>query len=113
MRAAVRTLSDRRHSMSFQAPDVSAQPLAQLVSLKGKRAVVTGAARGLGYAIARRLAEAGADVALGDRDETGAARAAEAIEKDFLRRASGGPLDVASSASVASFAERAVNMLGG
>jgi len=99
--------------MSFQAPDVSAQPLAQLVSLKGKRAVVTGAARGLGYAIARRLAEAGADVALGDRDETGAARAAEAIEKDFLRRASGGPLDVASSTSVASFAERAVNMLGG
>jgi NAD(P)-dependent dehydrogenase (short-subunit alcohol dehydrogenase family) len=99
--------------MSFHAPDVSAQSLAQLASLKGKRAVVTGAARGLGYAIARRLAEAGANVALGDRDETGAARGAEAIEKDFLRRSVSGPLDVADGSSVASFAERAVNALGG
>lgn len=99
--------------MSFPALDVSAHPLAQLISLKGRRAVITGAARGLGYAIARRLAEAGADVALGDRDETGAARAAEAIEKDFLRRSVSGPLDVANGSSVSGFAERAVNGLGG
>ena len=99
--------------MAFAAPDVSARTLAQLVSLKGRRAVVTGAARGLGYAIARRLAEAGANVALGDRDETGVLRAAEALEKDFLRRAVSGPLDVASAGSVAGFADHAVRQLGG
>src|SRR5271169_3670589 len=38
--------------------------------LLGKIALVTGAARGLGRAIALALAEAGADVALGLRDRT-------------------------------------------
>jgi NAD(P)-dependent dehydrogenase (short-subunit alcohol dehydrogenase family) len=36
--------------------------------LKGRVALVTGAARGLGNAIAKALANAGADVALGLRD---------------------------------------------
>jgi len=40
----------------------------QAFDLTGKRALVTGAARGLGHAIALALAEAGADVALGLRD---------------------------------------------
>src|SRR5713226_1603573 len=38
--------------------------------LKGQVALVTGAARGLGNAISRALADAGADVALGLRDVT-------------------------------------------
>ena len=37
--------------------------------LKGKVALVTGSGRGLGYAIAHRLAELGSDVALHDRSE--------------------------------------------
>jgi 2-deoxy-D-gluconate 3-dehydrogenase len=44
-----------------------AQPdLAALVDLRGKAALVTGAAQGFGYACARRLAEAGAGVVLAD-----------------------------------------------
>jgi 3-oxoacyl-[acyl-carrier protein] reductase len=39
-------------------------------SLEGQVAIVTGGARGIGYATARRLAQAGARVALFDRDET-------------------------------------------
>ena len=35
-------------------------PLNELISLAGKKALVTGGAMGIGYAIAYRLAEAGA-----------------------------------------------------
>lgn len=50
-----------------------------MLRLEGKKALVTGAAQGLGEAIARHLAIAGAQVLLTDRDEEGAARAATAI----------------------------------
>ena len=43
--------------------------LAGLISLEQKRAVVTGGARGIGLAIAYRLAEAGATVGIVDMDE--------------------------------------------
>ena len=45
--------------------------MAQQIDLAGRRAVVTGAAVGIGAAIAGRLAEAGADVLLTDVDEQG------------------------------------------
>jgi len=49
-------------------PDVSARSLLDLFSLEGRTALVTGGARGIGEAIARRLLEAGATVALADLD---------------------------------------------
>jgi 2-dehydro-3-deoxy-D-gluconate 5-dehydrogenase len=45
----------------------SLPPLAALLDLTGRAAVVTGAAQGFGFACTRRLAEAGATVVLGDR----------------------------------------------
>jgi len=50
------------------------KPLSELISLRGKRALITGSAVGIGKAIAYRFAEAGADLELLD------------INKDGLRR---------------------------
>lgn len=44
-------------------------PIGELVNLTGKKALITGAARGIGYAIAYRLAEAGATVTLVDLNQ--------------------------------------------
>ncbi|MGZ4851393.1 MAG: SDR family NAD(P)-dependent oxidoreductase [Candidatus Bathyarchaeia archaeon] len=45
------------------------KPLSELVSLRGKTALITGAASGIGKAMAYRFAEAGADLELIDIDE--------------------------------------------
>lgn len=56
-----------------------------MTQLEGRIAIVTGAARGIGRAIARGLAEAGARVVVTDVHEDEAADAAQAIEKDGAR----------------------------
>ncbi|GIW05542.1 MAG: 2-deoxy-D-gluconate 3-dehydrogenase [Dehalococcoidia bacterium] len=53
--------------------------LAELFSLAGKSAVVTGGAKGIGQAIAMRFAEAGARVLITDIDEPAVRGTAEAI----------------------------------
>jgi gluconate 5-dehydrogenase len=70
-----------------------------LFGLGGKRALVTGASRGLGLAFADTLSQAGAHVVLAGRNEANLARAAEAL------RQRGGDvshvvLDVTDTASV-------------
>jgi NAD(P)-dependent dehydrogenase (short-subunit alcohol dehydrogenase family) len=50
-----------------------------LIDLSGRRAVVTGAAMGIGAAIAARLAECGADVVLADIADVGEQTAAEIV----------------------------------
>lgn len=57
--------------------------LTDLVSLSGKRALVTGGSKGIGAACARRLAEAGAHVTIADMDPAGA-DAAAAMGADFV-----------------------------
>lgn len=92
-------------------PDVSDRSIAQLVSLEGKVAAVTGGAKGIGLAIARRLAEAGADVMIGDIDKEGAEAAAEEV-LTFGHRAVGAELDAADEASIIDFADRTRLELG-
>ncbi len=63
-------------------PDTAHVPLDRALDLSGKTAIVTGASRGIGAAIAERLAQAGAHVVVGFREQADAADAIVAgIEK--------------------------------
>ncbi len=80
------------------------------INLQARKAVVTGGASGLGYAIARRLLRSGADVALWDLQEEALARAA-------LELAPEGPVktvvvNVADHAAVNAAVARSVELLG-
>ncbi|MDP1740369.1 MAG: SDR family NAD(P)-dependent oxidoreductase [Polaromonas sp.] len=66
------------------------------LDFKGRHAVVTGGATGLGYAIAQRLLASGGSVTLWDRDEGAAKKAATALGP----RASAVTVDVSQHASV-------------
>lgn len=99
--------------MSGAFADVSAVALADLLSLHGRRAVVTGGAQGLGLAIARRLAEAGAQVAIADLDLDRAASAAAGIAEARGASTVGVRMDVSDSASVESATSRVVAEFGG
>jgi NAD(P)-dependent dehydrogenase (short-subunit alcohol dehydrogenase family) len=99
--------------VSYPFADVSDRRISELLSLDGRRAVVTGGAQGLGRAIAERLAEAGASVAIADLDIGKADAAAAAIIERFATPAIGIGMDVASSVSVEAGADRAVESLGG
>ena len=56
-----------------------------LFDLSGKTALITGSGQGLGFAIARGLAQAGAAIALNGRDEKKLAAAAEILRAEEAR----------------------------
>ena len=55
-----------------------------LLDMKGRHAVITGAATGLGLAIAQRMLASGARVTIWDRDATGMVKAAEQLRQGQL-----------------------------
>src|SRR5262245_13579856 len=70
-------------------------------------ALVTGAARGIGLGIARRLVSLGWDVAISDRDAAAGRDAAKSIGARFFA------CDVSSEASVRTCVRRAAKAMGG
>ena len=76
------------------------------LSLSGRRALVTGAARGIGLACAEALAEAGTHVILADLDGQAATRAAETLAAQG-HDTGAMALDVTDSAAVDAAAEAA------
>lgn len=81
--------------------------------LDGKVALVTGAARGIGRATARRLLEEGAHVVIADIDESALHLAEKELAEAFEGRCFGVRMDVADEAQVASAFEEAVLRFGG
>jgi len=99
--------------MPYPFSDVSGASIAELMSLAGRRAVVTGGAQGLGKAIAARLAEAGADVLIVDINEEPARVAAAELAEKYGVTAIGTRADVSDTASVTAAADLAIAELGG
>jgi NAD(P)-dependent dehydrogenase (short-subunit alcohol dehydrogenase family) len=94
-------------------PDITETPLEQLFSLKGRRAVVTGGAWGLGRATVRRLAQAGASVVIADLDAEKGQESASDLSAETGGRVLFTPVDVADGASVDAAANFAASELGG
>jgi 3-oxoacyl-[acyl-carrier protein] reductase len=83
------------------------------LGLEGRRALVTGGSRGIGRAVALRLASAGAGVAIGYRRDTDAALAVVAEIRGAGGRAEAIAADVADPRGAVSLVEAAVGWLGG
>ncbi len=79
----------------------------------GRVAVITGAARGIGFGIATRLAEEGASVAVVDLDESAAAAAAGRLPLTDGASAIGVGADVSRAEDADRAVARAVEELGG
>ncbi|HYC03530.1 MAG TPA: SDR family NAD(P)-dependent oxidoreductase [Azospirillaceae bacterium] len=77
--------------------------MAERMRLKGRTAVITGAASGIGRALAVSLAKRGCDLALSDLNEAGLAETARLAGSGV--RVSSHRLDVADRAAVAAFPE--------
>ncbi len=81
------------------------------MKLAGRAALVTGAARGIGLAIALTLGREGADVAVADLDEAGVGETAEGI-RALGRRALPLRMDVSQGAEVEAAVRRAEGEFG-
>jgi NAD(P)-dependent dehydrogenase (short-subunit alcohol dehydrogenase family) len=85
--------------------------------LAGKKAIVTGGTRGIGLEVARSLAAAGADVAIGGRNQGSLKAALTELQAGpdagaERGKIAGFPLDVSKNESVQSFFKQADGFLG-
>ncbi len=83
------------------------------ISLSGRTALVTGASRGIGRAIALALAEAGADIAVNYRRDTGAANETIAAVQALGRKAIGYSASVENWDEDVAMAAQVVEDFGG
>lgn len=83
------------------------------LGLKDKRALVVGASRGLGFAVARVLAKEGCKVAINSRDETKIKAAASSISKETRGIEAALAGDVSDPSVPEKLVEQTVQVLGG
>ncbi|MDP8948601.1 MAG: SDR family oxidoreductase [Actinomycetota bacterium] len=81
------------------------------LELPGRVALVTGAARGIGFAIAERLSRAGASVVVADIDEEGAAAAVERL-REWGGKTAVSVADITNPEEVGALVERTLEDFG-
>jgi 3-oxoacyl-[acyl-carrier protein] reductase len=83
------------------------------LNLKGKRALITGASRGLGFATARGLAMEGVDVAINSRKAADVEKSAKILSAEFPVKILALPGDVSEMATPAQLVEQVAAAWGG
>ena len=79
-----------------------------MTTIRGSAAAVTGAASGIGRALALELAARGCDLALADRDEAGLQATAAEIGRASSQKVTAHRVDVGEPQQIADFAEAAI-----
>lgn len=82
------------------------------MKIKDKVAIVTGSGRGIGRAIAERLAKEGATLVICDVDETSAATTATEIQNAYQVKTLGLKVDVTKAAEVEELVKKTVDAFG-
>lgn len=93
--------------------DHSLMPLDQLMSYKGRQVAVTGGAEGIGAAIVGRMAEAGANVMIGDINLVLAKETARHMGARFGVICQANELNVTDARSISDFCDAPRRILGG
>ena len=83
------------------------------LGLKGKVAMVAGASRGLGYAVARALAAEGVHVSMSSRNAQAIADAGKRVSAETDMKTLAVPVDVRSADSIASWHRQTIETFGG
>lgn len=110
-------LSNKMGSLGPQVSQRWANPtlpdsVFEMFSMKGKVTIITGGSGGIGYEVARGLAEAGSDIALWYYKATNADKLAASLEKDFGVKAKAYQCDVAKYEQVKSSVDAVVKDFG-
>jgi len=107
-----RRLTGNFQDMSSSDAGSPTAPLAELIDLGGRTAIVTGGAMGIGLGVCRRLHEAGANVVVVDLDEAAAEQAAEDMRSRRADSARAVHCDVSDGGDVERMLDAAVESFG-
>jgi 3-oxoacyl-[acyl-carrier protein] reductase len=83
------------------------------LNLKGKVALVAGASKGLGYAVAHAMASEGASVSIASRDQKAIAEAAGRIERETGSKVMSAAVDVRSGDAIQRWVSATADRFGG